>query len=228
MIKYLACALSICITSCAVISTSQYETAKTLGEGNSQFGLGAGMGRDVSSGIYTDSNVNNFPTPIMEFYGKSGFSERVDGGMKMWISIGGVGVKGHTKFQITPAATKFHLAFAPGISWTGTDITANETDHSVFVSAVSAHIPMLWSAHPSPHAAMYGGFQFIYSHISVKDWNGEKKKYDQFSPGFTFGFQFLLGPVALMPEFSLYHMKDFLSGTALFVIFPNVGIGFNF
>ena len=228
MSKLFICILAIVFSSCAVISTSQFETAKTLGEGNGQIGFGGGFGRDVSSGIFLSSDVESFPSPIIEFYGQTGVTPSIDAGIKMWIAGGGVGVKGSGKFQLSRDDAKFLFAFAPALSWTGSGTSTDVNGKSGHISATSVHLPLLWSTNTSKVFSLYGGFQYVYSHISLKDWDGNWKSFDHHSPGFTVGFQFKAGPVVFMPECSFVFIHDFVSGLNFFVPFPNFGIGFNF
>ena len=219
---------SFALSSCAVISTSQFETAKTLKEREGLIGAGFGMGRDVSTGIYFNSDAQNFPSPIIEIFGRTSIDKHVDAGLKWWIATGIIGIKGSGKFQLTPDDAKMHVAFAPGISWTGSDIEEIDGDHTAYASATSFHVSMLWSAHPSKTLSVYGGFHYVYSHIATKKWNDERRAFDLHSPGLTFGIELNVGPVSLMPEFSVYRAYDFILGSPLFVVFPNGGLAVRF
>ncbi len=220
--------LGLVFSSCAVISTSQFESAKTLEEGQAQFGVGVGMGREVATGLFFGSDKENFPSPIIEFYGKGNIASRIDAGLGWWLSSGSVGVKGSMKFQLSNNDSKYHVAINPGISWTGSDFETNINDKSGHVSAVSAHVPLLWSAHPSKMFAVYGGFHYIFTHVSLQDENGLNRYRDLHTPGFTFGLQGNFGPVSLMPEFSVYSVRDFILSRSQIVFFPNFGLAFNF
>lgn len=225
MIKYVTILFAIIFSSCAVISTSQFETAQTIGEGNWQIGLGGGLGRDVSSGIFLSSNVHNFTLPISEGYVLVGVTPNIDVGVKTWLAGFNFGEKVSGKFQLSPDDAKFFFAFAPALSLIRANASTNTDQLSGDFSAWSVHLPILWSTNTSKIFSLYGGFQYVYTHLSLKDWDGVYKSSDHHSPGFTVGFQFKAGPVVFMPECSFLLIRDFVSDLNFFVPFPNFGVG---
>jgi hypothetical protein len=219
-------ATAVLVSSCAVLSSSQYDTARTLGKGKAEWGVGTGLGRDIGSGAYLPTDDVNVPVWIIESFARYGFTDRVDAGVKMWISIPSIGILGNGKFRLTGDSSRIQIAVAPGISYTGSQVESPKFGYHDLASGWSFHLPLIFSVHPSMHAAVYWGLQYTFSSVTLHDRGLTKSVH---SPSLTLGMKLSPGGgFSIYPEASVYRVSDLLLGRSLFVLLPNLGLSLTF
>ena len=204
----LICCAAVFFTGC--FSFSNLQSAKTLGKGESEFGVSVGyIG-------FVDGELNGtFPVPTLEIQGKYGVSDKADIGLKF--SNIGISVAS-LKYQfVGDKSSKF--AAATGLGLGGTLVGFNLGDEGN-LRFFQIEVPLHLSFHPSDKFAMY--FSPKYFGIGGA-FAGEAGMSHLlfFSPGLEFGRRFKFGL-----EFNVgAPLNDFTLSSGLITQF---GLGFKY
>jgi hypothetical protein len=166
------------LSSC--FSFSNFQTGRSLGKGNSEFGASI-------SYLGTGGDAEFVGLPMIELGGKYGISENFDMGMR----IGNFGnILLESKYQFTGDKTS-SFAAATGLSVGGSFVGFNLGEGSG-VTFFQYEIPLHLSAHPSENFAVY--FTPRYMGIGGSaDGDGGLSHLLLFSPGIEIGQKFKFG-----------------------------------
>jgi hypothetical protein len=189
-------------------SFSNLQSAKTLGKGESEFGVSVGY-----IGFVDGSLNGTFPVPTFEFQGKYGVSEKVDIGLKF--SNIGISVAS-LKYQFSgDQSSKFAAATGLGLGGTLVGFNLGDAGNLRFFQV---EVPLHLSYHPTDKFALY--FSPKYFGIGGAIANDAGMSHLLFlSPGLEFGKRFKFGA-----EFNIgAPLNDFGLSSGLITQF---GLGF--
>lgn len=199
------------LSGCA--SFSNYQTAQSLGEGNSQFAIGLTFTDQSVEGPEADYEDIVYFTPELIF--RTGVTQSFDVGAKVYIAYPIVGAVINGKYQFLDGPS-FDTAFDFGVGYTGVEINDNDITYIDFYPA------LLMTYHFSNYASATLAPKVVIRRAKISGGGTDTEIF----PGAT--LTLALGKkVKVMPEVGYYTGRDRLDGDVEVFHF-GIGFGFDF